>query len=81
MQYIGETENALHIRMNGHRSDTTTKKVEKTVSFHFNQQGHTPEDLRVMGIENIHTERRHLREHYWIFGLRNLTPENLNIDE
>ena len=51
MQYIGETENALHIRMNGHCSGITTKKVG---FFHFNQPGHTPEDLRVMGIVKIY---------------------------
>ena len=69
--------------MNGHHSDITTKKVEKTVSFCFNQQGHTPEDLRVMGIEKIqngNTERRKIRERYWIFELRTLTHEGLNID-
>ena len=56
MQYIGETENSLHIRMNGRRSYMyiTTKKVGEKVSCHFNQQGHTLEDLRVMGIEKIH---------------------------
>ena len=35
MQYVGETENALHIRMNGHRSDITTKKLEKPVAESF----------------------------------------------
>ena len=53
MQYVGETENALHIRMNGHRSDITTKKLDKPVAAHFNQPNHSYEDLRVIGIEKI----------------------------
>lgn len=84
MQYVGETENALHVRMNGHRSDINTKKLEKPVAAHFNQPDHSLKDLKVMGIEKIHnndTERRKLRERYWIFELRSLTPEGLNIDD
>ena len=86
MQYVGETENALHIRMNGHRSDITTKKLDKPVAAHFNQPDHSLEDLRVMGIEKIEDhnnskKRRKLRERYWIFELRTLTPEGLNIED
>ena len=55
MQYVGETENALHIRMNGHWSDITTKKLDKPVAAHFKQQNRSHEDLRVMGIEKIVT--------------------------
>ena len=85
-QYVGETENALHIRMNGHRSDITTKKLDKLVAAHFNQPDHSYEDLRVMGIEKIEDhnysrKRRKLRERYWIFELRTLMPEGLNIDD
>ena len=85
-QYVGETENALHIRMNGHRSDITTKKLDKPVAAHFNQPDHSYEDLRVMGIEKIEDhnnsrKRRKLRERYWIFELRTLTPEGLNIED
>ena len=39
-QYVGETENALHICLNGHRSDVKTKKMEKPVAAHFNLPGH-----------------------------------------
>ena len=80
MQYVGETENALHIRMNGHRSDITTKKLDKPVATHFNQPDHSLEDLKVMGIEKIEDHNnsrkwRKLRKQYWIFDLRTLTPE------
>ena len=67
MQYAGETENALHIRMNGHWSNIKTKKLDKPVAAHFNQPDHSFEDLRVMGIEKIEDhnnskKRRKLRE-------------------
>ena len=83
MQYVGETENALHIRMNGHRSDITTKKLDKPVAAHFNQPYHSLEDLRVMGIEKIEDSKkwRKLRERYRIFNLRTLMPEGLNIED
>ena len=53
MQYVGETENALHIRMNGHQSDITMKMLDKPVATHFNQPDHSLDDLRVMWIEKI----------------------------
>ena len=86
MQYVGETENALHIRMNGHRSDITTKKLDKPVAAHFNQPNHSYEDLRVIGIEKVKDRNnsrkwKKLRERYWIFELRTLTPEGLNIED
>ena len=85
MQYVEETENALHIRMNDHQSDITTKKLNKPEAAHFNQPNHSYEDLRVMGIEKIDRNNsrkwRKLRERYWIFELRTLTPEGLNIED
>ena len=41
LQYVGETENTLHARMNGHRSDIRTRKTEKPVAVYFCQQNHT----------------------------------------
>ena len=51
LQYVGETEQALHLRMNGHRSDIRTKKVEKPVAAHFCQEDHSQRDLEVKAIE------------------------------
>ena len=50
---MGETENALHIRMNSHCSGVTTKKPENPVSAHLNQPGHSLKDLGVMGLEKF----------------------------
>ncbi len=84
MQYVGETVNALHIRLNSHRSDVKTKKLDKPVVAHFNLPDHSIEDLEVMGIDKIHDNdpgRRKLRESYWIFELESLAPQGLNLDE
>ncbi len=84
MQYVGETEQALHLRMNGHRSDIRTKKVDKPVAAHFCQEDHSLEDLEVKGIEQIRnngTQWGRERESYWIFTLRTLAPEGMNLDE
>ena len=67
---LGETENLVHIRMNGHHSDIQTKKLEKPVAAHFNQPNHSAEDLVVRGIDKIHSDSlqwRKQRESYWIF--------------
>ena len=53
-QYVGETKNPLHLRMNGHRSDYHRKLSDKPVAEHFNTIGHTFEDLTIMIIEQIH---------------------------
>ena len=53
MQNVGETENALHIRINGQWSNITTKKLDKPVAAHFNQLDHSLEDPKVTGIEKI----------------------------
>ena len=82
VQYVGETENALHVRMNGHRSNIHTKKTNKPVAAHFCQSDHSVEDLEVRGIEKIHEDhpaKRRERESYWIFTLKTLAPEGMNL--
>ena len=83
-QYVGETENPLHLRMNGHRSDYYRKLPDKPVAVHFNTVGHTFENLTVMVIEQLGsapTERRKVRESYWIHTLRSMAPYGLNLEE
>ena len=83
-QYVGETENALHIRLNGHRSDVKTKKMEKPVAAHFNLPGHSMEDLTIMVFEKIWREDvqlRRRRESYWIHHLRSVVPEGMNLED
>ena len=45
---------------------------------------YTMEDLEVKGIEKIHkdcTKWRRERKSYWIFTLRTLAPDEMNLDE
>ena len=77
IQYVGETENALHIRMNGHRSDIKNRRLEKPVAKHFNSVGHSLDDLSIFVVEKIHPEdasSRKAKESYWIRLLRLLAP-------
>ena len=55
-RYVGEMENALHIRMNGHRSDIKHQRLEKLVARHFNSKDHSLEDISIFVIEQIHRE-------------------------
>ena len=84
LQYVGETANPLHIRMNDHRSDIHTQETDKPVAAHFNLPDHTLDDLQVMGIKKIHnndTEWRKHRESYWIFTLDILAPTGMNLED
>ena len=69
IQYVGETENALHIRINDHRSDIKNRRLEKPVAEHFNSVGHFLDDLSIFAVEKIHQEDasfRKAKENYWI---------------
>ena len=70
-QYVGETENALHVRMNSHRSNIKHQRLEKPVAKHFNSTGHSLEDLSIYIIEKIHVHReevvfRKVKQSHWI---------------
>ena len=43
-QYVGEMENALHVRMNDHQLDIMQQRLEKPVAGHFNSEGHSLQD-------------------------------------
>ena len=80
---VGETETALHIQMNGHRSDIKHQRLEKPVTAHFNSEGHSLQDLSISVIEQIHREEAsygRAKESYWIQTLQSLAPEGLNLD-
>ena len=82
-QYVGETENPLHLRMNGHRPGYYWKLPDKPMLVHFNTSGHTFEDLTVMVIQQLGsapTKWRKLRESFWIHTLRSVAPQGLNFE-
>ena len=82
-QYVGETGQCLNQRMNSHRSDVVNHKFEgKPVSRHFNSEGHSLKDLRVMVIDRLWTNdpcKRKLRESKWISTLDMCWPRGMNI--
>ena len=53
-QSIGETEDPLHLRINGYRSDYYCQLTDKPVIEHFNTTGHSFDDMTVMVFEQIH---------------------------
>ena len=82
-QYVGETQNPLHIHLNGHRNDIAHKRTEKPVASHFNSPGHSLDDLRIAVLEVMRSfdeSLRRRRESYWIKQLRSLHPGGMNLD-
>ena len=80
---MGETPNALHIRMNGYRNDIAHRRIEKPVAAHFNSTGHSIGDLRILVIEAMRSQDESLRkkrESFWINQLRSLYPGGMNLD-
>ena len=81
VQYVGESETALHIHMNGHRSDIKHCRLEKPVAKHFNLPGHSIDELTILVIEKIYRDNasfRRLKESLWIQTLWTLAPNGLN---
>ena len=73
IQYVGEMENALRVRLTGHRSDIKHRRTEKPVAIHFSLPDHSMDDLKVMVIEKIHredNEYRKRKESRWIEMIR-----------
>ena len=87
LQYIGETNNTVRDRLNGHLSDIR-RNTDKPVARHFNTNDHNIKDLIISPIEKI-TENitqdpeqtkkiRLIREDFWIEKLNTLTPNGIN---
>ena len=83
LQYIGESKQPFHKRMNGHRSDLT-KKPFRPVCQHFGLSDHSLEDFTRMKILVIDHNclwsdfQRENREIFWIKELRVLHPHGIN---
>ena len=69
-QYVGETGQPLHNRVNGHRFDIIRRRTnESPVAANFNLTLHTVEDLTIMIIDQLFDQDstlRKLRESRWI---------------
>lgn len=83
MQYVGESEQPFHKRMNGHRSDYN-RKPDLPVSRHLRSPGHSEEDLNRLTITIIDhnsswsKDERCSRESFWIKKLKTLAPNGIN---
>ena len=74
VQYVGETEQALRLRMNEHRSDIQTKKIEKPVAAHFCQEDHSQRDLEVTAMEKSITTTHKEEKRERVIGFLHLEP-------
>ena len=83
LQYVGESSQPLHMRMNGHRYDINQGRVkESPVAAHFTGSGHSEADLSVLVIDRLWTDdtiRRKNRESRWIRALGTLWPRGMNL--
>ena len=83
IQYVGEMENALRIRLTIHGSDINHQQIERAVARHFTLLDHSLKDLLIMVIERIHredAEYRKVKESHWIEMIGSLTPDGLNLN-
>ena len=76
MQYVGETRNALHIRMNGHRGDITHRRIDKPVSAHCNSSDHDLKHLSIMVLEVMRSQNEDMQKMRDILATI-LTPRRL----
>ena len=83
LQYVGESKQPFHKRLNGHRSDLT-KRTFLPVSQHSRLSDHSLEDFNRMKILIIEQNclwsdfERENRERFWIKELRVLHPDAIN---
>ena len=84
LQYIGETKRQLSERFGEHRRSILNHRQLTTttpVSLHFNQAGHSINDVRLIPIELIHSKRdsvRKAREAHVIDKAKTLHPFGIN---
>ena len=79
LQYVGQTNNPLHIRFQQHIRDIRLKDLTKPVSIHYNSVNHTPRDARVIALDHAHCLNARLRlEEAWITLLATHQPAGLN---
>ena len=82
-QYVGKTGQPLHRRVNNHCFNIVHRRTEESpVTEHFNDNGHTLEDMTVAVIDQIHSRDpclRKIRESRWIRTLGTSFPSGMNL--
>ena len=70
LQYVDETGQSLHLRVNGHQYDITHRKTDESpVAEHFNSGTHTESDMAVMAIDFVRSRDaclQKIQESRWI---------------
>ena len=82
-QYVGQTEQTLRQRMNGHRH-SIIHKIDTPVARHFNLAGHSIDHLHIIGIDLLPSADLYTRlnkETFWIYTLKTLEPHGINVQE
>ena len=83
IQYVGETGQEIHKRINSHRSDIRLRKTaKKPVVPHFNATNHTITDMQVFVVDKTPTNDNALRKSWksrWIRTLKTESPDGLNL--
>ena len=82
-QYVGETGQPLHCRMNGHQFTIVHRRTDESpVAVHFNSVAHSVGDMAVIVIDQLHSldpTLRKKRESRWIRDLRIAFPQGMNL--
>ena len=76
--YVGKTKNKISERFNGHRADLRGEDESKP-AYHFKRDGHTEDDMEVVGLEHVPGEDdvfRIARERWWMNRMGTFQEEN-----
>ena len=88
VQYVGQTKQELHCRLNGHRQSIKKNKLNTFLSNHFNSHNHSWEDVSIQLIDCVDTDNNktdleitrelNSKEDFYIKTLNTLHPLGLN---
>ena len=87
VQYVGQTKQPLHCRLNGHRQSIKKNKLNTFLSNHFNSLNHSWEDVNIQIIDRVDTQSKtdleitrelNSKEDFHIKTLNTLHPLGLN---
>ena len=78
-QYVGETGQLLHRRIDSHRFNIMQRRTEESpLAEHFHDEGHTLADLSVMAIDQLYSHDPCLRKIWESRWIRTLGPHILS---
>lgn len=88
MSYVGKTIRSLKTRLSEHKSAIRRGDITSPVARHFMEKNHTVQELKCIGIEQVHTPRRGgnldkmllQREAFWMYHLQSMSPKGMNED-